>query len=61
MIDPHCPIANCSDHDLFNELHRRIVSYSGEANLQDSATLNRIYKTIDELHHDFTDIIERYS
>jgi hypothetical protein len=50
MIDPHRPIANCSTHDLFNELQRRLEVSEGE--------LATLADKVDVLHHDYTDIIQ---
>lgn len=54
MVDPHCPIANCSIHDLFNELQRRLFA---EAERDNDHRLKGLSEDIDSFHHDYTDII----
>ena len=49
MIDPHTPIANASTHDLFNELHRRLLSQPRVGYLM-------IANKVDEVHHDFAEL-----
>lgn len=43
-------------HDLFNELHRRLVIEAHEADLAKSFRLTKVHNKVDELHHDYTDL-----
>lgn len=58
MVDPHCPIGNCSTHDLFNELHRRLDAEAEEVDQDTSREYLEAANTIDELHHFYTDLVD---